>query len=184
MAHSLSVSCEAGGPYSSGSKVIIVGNVIGENSNVSSVRIDINKSGIPRLSTITTSDSSGVYFVVFDQSFDLGNYEVLVTANNTTHIANCYDEFEVVVGEVSKECQQVSISVQGRAYAGDKLLTSGKVFVGIDGLKETNTTNFSNGYFQISLSACVHLGNKYLLQIHVTGSEGEKGSVYIQFIPT
>jgi hypothetical protein len=182
---SLSVTCEAGGPYGTGSVILVVGNVSGEVSNSTNVTIEIRKQGSPKASQTTTSDATGTYFSVFTQSFDIGTYDVNVTASNSTNTATCNDTFEVIASELSKECQLKTILIEGNAgYANSNLVNSGKIFISIEGLSTSNTTNFSGGYFKAYLTACLNLGKKYVLQVSVIDEEGKKGTIFIPFIPT
>ncbi|MEM5869861.1 MAG: hypothetical protein QXR09_01695 [Candidatus Aenigmatarchaeota archaeon] len=181
---SLNLTCEVGGPYGTGSTIIVVGNVTGYVSNITSITIEIIKEGTLKVSRTTSSDTTGTYFSIFTQSFDIGSYIVNVTATNSTHTATCIDTFDVIPQEVSKECQDAKISVSGIAYAEGKILGSGRAFISIEGLRERNTTNFSNSEFSLYLSACLHKGKRYLLQISILDEKGGKGTIYIPFIPT
>ncbi|MEM5773270.1 MAG: hypothetical protein QXL86_03570 [Candidatus Aenigmatarchaeota archaeon] len=184
LASSLTVTCEAGGPYGTGSTIIVAGNVTGDATNIAFITIEIIKEGTPKSSITTASDATGTYFSIFTQSFDIGNYLVNVTASNTTHTVTCFDTFDVIPQQVSKECQQVTIFVSGAAYSEGKILNSGRVFISMEGLVEKNTANFSNGSFLVSLSACLYRGKKYSLQISILDEKGNKGTIYIPFIPT
>ncbi|MEM5835648.1 MAG: hypothetical protein QW040_01510 [Candidatus Aenigmatarchaeota archaeon] len=185
MAKSLTVTCEAGGPYATGSTVLVVGNVTGEVSNIANVTITITKYGSPKALQTTTSDLNGTYFSIFTQSFDIGTYDVNVTINNLTHIASCIDSFYVMSSQVSKECQQKTIYIEGNAYnIKGNLVSSGKLFLSIEGLRATNTTTFSNGYFKAYLTTCFYFGKKYILQVSIIDEMGEKGTIFIPFTPT
>ncbi|MEM5766026.1 MAG: hypothetical protein QW423_00030 [Candidatus Aenigmatarchaeota archaeon] len=182
---SFTVSCEAGGPYATSSTVLIVGNVTGEVSNITNITVNITKYSSPKASQATTSDSSGTYFSIFTQSFDIGTYDVNVVANNSTHTASCNDTFDVIPSQVSKECQQKTIYIEGNSYhiAGN-LVSSGKIFVSIEDSRSTNITTFSNGFFKAYLTACLNFGKKYILQVSITDDEGKKGTIFIPFTPT
>jgi hypothetical protein len=178
------VTCEAGGPYATGSTVLIVGNVSGEVSNVTNITIDIRKQGVLKTSQTTSSDSSGTFFSIFNQPFDVGTYDVNVTASNSTHNSTCNDTFDVVSSEISEVCRQKTVSVEGSAiYVGSNLVNSGKVFVSIEGLKVSNTTSFSNGYFNVYLTACLNQGKRYVLRLLAIDDEGKKGLALIPFTP-
>ena len=182
---SFSITCEAGGPYATGSTVLIVGNVSGEASNITNITIDIKKQGVLKTSQNTSSDSSGTFFSIFTQPFDVGAYDVNVTASNSTHNSTCNDTFDVVSGEISVVCQQKTVSIEGSViYKNNNLVNSGKIFISVDGLKISNTTNFSNGYFNVYLTTCLNQGKKYVLRLLVVDDEGKKGLAFIPFVST
>ena len=179
------VTCEAGGPYSIGSTVLVLGSVLGEASNETNVTINISKSGELKASQTTNSDSSGSYFSIFNQYFDTGKYLVNVSARNSTSEFFCSDEFDVLSPGAKKECLQRTISVKGKATDTFGIpLSSGKVFISIEGISVTNSTTFSNGNFKISLTSCFYLDKKYLAQLAIIDGEGKKGTKYFYYIPT
>jgi len=185
LARSLSVTCEAGGPYGTGSTVLVTGNVSGEVSNTSNVTVNISKSGTLKAATSTTSDSDGSYYAIFTQTFDIGNYGVGVNASNTTHFAECSDTFEVILQEITTTCEQKTVTVQGNStYATGTPVASGNIFMSIEGTTASSLTSFSGGTFSASLTACVYLGKKYTLIISVADASGKKGTAHILFVPT
>jgi len=185
LAKSLSVTCEAGGPYGTGSTVIAVGNVSGEVSNSSTVIVNISKSGTLKATKSTTSDSDGSYYAIFDQTFDVGSYELNVSASNSTHSTTCDDTFDVILQQVSTACEQKTVSVQGRTmYTSGGLVNSGNVFISIENVTTTNITSFSGGNFSISLTTCLYKNTKYILYLSILDSTGRKGTTQILFTPT
>ena len=176
------VTCEAGGPYSFGSTVLVVGNVFGELSNKTNVTINITKSGSLVASQTTTSDSSGIYYSIFNQSFETGKYTVNVFSNNEFF---CSDEFEVTSAEASKECLQKTISIEGKAIdTSGNTINSGKASISAEGITTTNSTNFSNVEFQAFLTACFYPGERYLVQLTIIDDKGRKGTKYFYYTAT
>jgi len=185
LAKSLTVTCEAGGPYGTGSTTLVMGNVSGEVSNTSNITINISKAGTLKAATSTTSDSDGSYYAIFTQTFDIGNYGVGVNASNTTHFAECSDTFEVILQKITTTCEQKTVTVQGNStYMAGTPVASGNVFISIDGTTASNTTSFSGSAFSISLTTCLYSGKKYILDISVIDSSGRKGTTHILFTPT
>jgi hypothetical protein len=179
------VNCEAGGPYHLGSTVLVVGNVFGEITNETNVTINITKSGSLKASQTTTSDSSGIYYSIFNQYLDVGEYVVNVVANSSTNEFFCSDEFEVVSVEARKECSQKTISIEGKAIdTFGNPINSGKAFISVEGISTTNSTNFSNGEFQAFLAACLYPEEKYLVQLTIIDDVGRKGIKNFYYLAT
>jgi hypothetical protein len=179
------LNCEAGGPYSFASTVLVAGNVFGETSNETNVTINITKSGSLIASQTTTSDSSGIYYSIFNQYLDVGKYSVSVSANSSSNQFFCSDEFEVVSAEARKECLQKTISIEGKAIdTSGNPINSGKAFISAEGITTTNSTNFSNGEFQAFLTACFYPGERYLVQLKIIDDKGRKGTKYFYYLAT
>jgi hypothetical protein len=179
------LNCEAGGPYSLGSKILVAGNVFGETSNETNITINITKSGSLIASQTTTSDSSGIYYSIFNQYLDAGKYTVSVFANTSSSEFFCSDEFEVVSAEARKECLQKTISIKGKAIdISGNPINSGKAFISAEGITTTNSTNFSNGEFQAFLTACFYPGERYLVQLTIIDDKGKKGTKYFYYLAT
>ena len=179
------LNCEAGGPYSFASTVLVAGNVFGETSNETNVTINITKSGSLIASQTTTSDSSGIYYSIFNQYLDVGKYSVSVSANSSSNQFFCSDEFEVTSTEARKECLQKTISIEGKAIdTSGNTINSGKAFISAEGITTTNSTNFSNGEFQAFLTACFYPGERYLVQLTIIDDKGKKGTKYFYYLAT
>jgi len=179
------LNCEAGGPYSLDSKILVAGNVFGETSNETNVTINITKSGSLIASQTTTSDSSGIYYSIFNQYLDVGKYTVNVFANSSSSEFFCSDEFEVTSAEARKECLQKTISIEGKAIdTSGNPINSGKAFISAEGITTTNSTNFSNGEFQAFLTACFYPGERYLVQLTIIDDKGKKGTKYFYYLAT
>jgi hypothetical protein len=179
------VSCEAGGPYFLGSTILVVGNVFGEISNETNVTINITKAGGSVASQTTTSDSSGAYYSIFNQYLGVGKYFVSVVANSSNNEFFCTDEFDVFSLEAGKECSQGTISIGGKALdTFGNSLNSGNVFISVEGITTTNSTNFSNGEFHAYLTACLYPGKKYFVQLTIVDNKGRKGSKYFYYTTT
>jgi hypothetical protein len=179
------VTCEAGGPYGVGSVLLIAGNVSGDVSNSSNITVNISKSGTLKATQSTTSDSGGSYYTIFTQSFDIGSYIVNVSASNSTHTFQCNDTFDIILQEPITTCVQKTVTVRGRPmYTSGNLVNSGTVFVSIENMTVTNTTNFSGGSFSISLTTCLYIGRKYFLYLSIIDPQERKGTTCILFIPT
>jgi hypothetical protein len=162
-----------------------MGNVSGEVSNTSNITVNVSKSGTLKAATSTTSDSDGSYYAIFTQTFDIGDYQVGVNASNTTNFAECSDTFSVILQEVTKTCEQKTVTVQGNStYATGTPVTSGNVFISIEETRANNITSFSSNNFSISLTACLYSGKKYTLEISIIDSSGKKGTTHILFTPT
>lgn len=185
LARSLTVTCDAGGPYGSGSTVIVTGNASGEASNITNVTVNISKSGILISSMNTTSDSGGLYYTVFPNVFDVGSYALNVSAINTTDYATCNSSFDVFLQGPIKTCEQKTLTVEGRTmYAAGNLVDSGKVFLSLEETEATNITSFSGGNFSISLTTCLFTAKNYILHLLITDDNGRKGTTYLSFTPT
>jgi len=179
------LNCEAGGPYSFASTVLVAGNVFGETSNETNITINITKSGSLIASQTTTSDSSGIYYSIFNQYLDAGKYTVSVFANSSSSEFFCSDEFEVVSAEARKECLQKTISIKGKAIdISGNPINSGKAFISAEGITTTNSTNFSNVEFQAFLTACFYPGERYLVQLTIIDDKGRKGTKYFYYTAT
>jgi hypothetical protein len=181
---SLTVTCQCGGAYGINSVVLVEGNVSGEVSNVSTITINVSKGGALKSVYTTTSDAQGCYYASFT-SLDIGSYDVNVSATNTTHTAYCNTTFEIVPQQVSTECTQKTITVEGKTmYTTSGLVDSGNVFISIDGMTAKNITSFSNGNFLVSVTACLYSGKKYILHLSTIDSLGNKGMASILFTQT
>lgn len=185
LARSFTVTCEAGGPYGSGSTVLVMGNVTGEVSNVSNVVVNISKSGAPRAAESTTSDSDGSYYTIFSQSFDIGSYDANVNASNATYSTSCSDTFDVILQQPITTSEQKTVTVQGKAmYTAGNPVSSGTVFISIENTTATNTTTISGGTFTISLTTYLYSTKRYLLYLSIVDLTGKKGTTQIFFTPT
>jgi hypothetical protein len=137
------------------------------------------------VSQTTTSDSTGIYYSIFDQPLDVGKYTVNVVANSSSDIFFCSTEFEIFSVEARKECLQKTISIEGKAIdTSSNAINSGKAFISAEGITTTNSTNFSNGEFQAFLTACFYPGKKYLVQVTIIDDKGRKGSKYFYYLAT
>jgi hypothetical protein len=179
------MNCEVGGPYFPGSTILVAGNVFSEASNETNVTINITKSGSLIASQTTNSDSSGIFYSIFNQYLDVGKYVTNVFANSSSDQFFCSDEFEVVSVGAPKGCLQKTISIGGKAIdTFGNPINSGKAFISVEGIATTNSTNFSNGEFQVFLTACFYPSKKYLVQLSIVDDKGRRGTKYFYYTAT
>jgi len=184
-AQTLSVTCEAGGPYGTNSAIVITGNVTNQTgTSEANVTVDIRKSGTLRTTKNVSADSSGKYYAIFT-GLDYGDYTVNITATQKSTTAECSDSLLVRLGGISTSCNDFLIRVWGRAlYSSGSAITSGTVYATVKDTFFKNSTTFSNGNFSIYLDSCLFITEKYILQLSVTDTVGRKGTSEIIFSPT
>jgi|GEM_PF-5439935 len=177
----LQVFCEAGGPYTIGAKVNVVGNVSlngeGVIANVS-VKLISGNSVLKEIKTL--SDLKGFYSTSFS-SVDFGNYKINVSAEKNGEKGYCEDDLIVTVKEPEITCQNGSIKVKGRIFDKNGNLSNAKIRYYIKELNFVDET-FANPNFELVVNDCFVVGKKYLLE-GLIYSEDKKGyfAIYVSF---
>ena len=183
---SISLTCEAGGPYSTASSVIVTGNV--SDSIGANMVMNISKSGTLKTEKTTTSDDSGYYYFIvstLSENLDYGTYAIHVNASDAGLTANCSDSFEIQMPQSSYICDSKTLSISGKAiYSTGGAVSSGTVFVSIDGTNIKNSTSFTSGEFSIALKGCMYIANRYIMNVIITDGAGKSGSSQIIFSAT
>jgi len=177
---SLTVTCEAGGPYTRTATKMVKGEVTNNSENVkANVTVSIVGTAY---SEEDVSNKHGRYHVKFMERLDIGTYTASVTADNNTNSGTCTDTFEVKMFEVSPECLNKNITVAGKAMyaATGALIPEGNVTATLVGDKDiTNSTRISNGDFSINLSGCLKPADRFLIKIHIVKDSDENWSYVI-----
>lgn len=183
---SISLTCEAGGPYAPESSVIVTGNVTDSASAV--MVMNISKIGTLKAEKTTTSDASGFYYFIvssLSEGLDYGTYTVHVNATDAGNTANCSDTFEIQMPQNIDTCDIKTLVISGKAvYSTGSTVTSGNIFVSIDGTDIKNSTSFTSGSFSIALKGCMYVANRYTMNIVISDNAGKSGSSQIIFSPT
>jgi hypothetical protein len=176
----LTVTCEAGGPYTRAATKIVKGEVTNGSENViANVTVNITSTGY---SAQVISNRQGRYSVKFKNTMDIGAYTVNVIADNNTNSGSCIDTFEVKSTSTTADCLDKNITVAGRAMfaASGALIPEGNVTATIVGDKGvTNSTRVSNGYFSVNLAGCLKPADRFLIKIHVVKDAEENWSYVI-----
>jgi hypothetical protein len=178
----LTVKCEAGGPYVSGATVIVKGNVT-------------NSSGIAKISNVyvtigsttkqTTSDTNGTFYLIFS-ALTTGTYTVRFNSSATYYTGSCEDTLQVLASS-STACTQKTIQILGNATdAGTgRSISSGRVIASILDTTYTNSAAFSDGQFSISLDACLFKGKRYTVQLAIKDSNSAKSALsFLTYTPS
>jgi len=183
---SISLTCEAGGPYAPSSSVVVTGNVT--DSVAANMVMNISKADTLKVEKTTTSDASGFYYFIvssLSENLDYGTYTVHVNATDAGITANCTDTFAIQMPETLTTCDTRTIVITGKAvYSTGSAVSSGTVFVSIDGTSIQNSTSFTSGSFSIALKGCMYVANRYTLNILIDDGAGKSGSSQIIFSPT
>lgn len=173
-AGTLTVTCEAGGPYVRTATKIIRGEVTSAGAGVrANVTVSIAAAG---LSEQTVSNQKGRYNAKFVGSLDAGTYAVSVTADNNTHTGTCSDTFQVRIKELSPVTVSKTFNITGIAvFAGTGgLIPSGTLSAAIVDESVRNDTSITNGQFTVILTGDVKPAKRYLVQLHAVDSTGAK----------
>jgi hypothetical protein len=183
LTHSLSVSCEVGGPYLKNSSANLSINLAGSVTNpagAANITANVTKSGVLKVSKTTTADSQGVYFKTISHNLDVGTYTINVSAEQQGTYAFCDDTLEVQIPQTVSACVNRNLRVSGKAVSSStgELLSSGKIFASILEENLSNSTSFTNGDFTIYVSSCLKGGKKYTLQIIIENSVGSRSWLY------
>jgi len=176
---SLTVTCEAGGPYTRAATKIVKGEVTNGSENVqANVTVSITDTSY---SAQDVSNKHGRYSVKFTSNMDIGTYTVSVTADNNTNSGSCIDTFEIKTISTTTDCLNKNITVAGRAmFASGALIPEGNVTATIIGEKDvTNTTRVSNGQFSVNLFGCLKPADRFLIKLHVVKDADENWSYVI-----
>ncbi len=169
------LTCEAGGPYSKNSKVLVVGtSVPGE----SELNVEIRKTSLIVQTKTVTSGLEGKYSAEFT-GLDEGMYSVYVY--NPSIGINCTDTFEI---KETIACEEKVIYLNGIAqdFKTGKLLPSGTVKVFVKETQDSKETQINNGYWSLQFPTCMEPGKRYTLIIITTDSQGRSSWNKINYI--
>jgi len=182
----LNVSCEVGGPYIKGATIIVTGNVTNITGTSSNVSIKINSSSVIATKN-TTSDASGVFYTIFSESIDVGNYTVNATAERTGVYGNCTDDLQISSTEAAGVSVNKTITINGTAVYKDtgRVVTSGTAYLSIVNQTTKSTASIDpDGKFSISIYPLLTLGNKYYIDLLIQDTIGKKSWMQILFVTT
>lgn len=175
----LTVSVEAGGPYTGTSAVVLVaGNVTysgGTTISSANVTIDIFKTSdlSNRLRRVSINSSAdGKYFATFG-NLEIDVYRVNVTAKYQSLEANNTDIFDVV--GIQSNCQIKTISLSGVALDATTGLRipSGVASLAIQETGDRKDVTISNGAWSTDMVTCVVPEKAYTVTIMVTDNQGK-----------
>ena len=181
----LNITCNAGGPYLTGSTVVVSGNVTNVTGGPrnTGVNISINVT----TSKTTTSDSNGSYYLTFTE-LNVGNYTVNGTANATgSNNATCSASFSIYSSLATLVCRTKTLTFTGTVIdsGSGSVITSGNVTSNIVGTNSTGTAVIgSDGKFSVSISGCVYYGTRYLVTNVFDDTLGRRGWFYYIYVPT
>jgi hypothetical protein len=175
----LTVTVEAGGPYTGTSAVVLVaGNVSysdGTRIPGANVTIDIFKTSdlSNRLGRVSVNSSSnGKYFATFG-NLEIDVYRVNVTARYQSLMANNTDIFDIV--GIQTNCQIKTISLSGIALDATTGLKipSGVASLTIEETGDRKDAAVSNGAWSSDMVTCVVSEKAYTLTVMVTDNQGK-----------
>jgi hypothetical protein len=175
------VYCEAGGPYSSSSLVLVVGNSSWSDGETrkSTAKIDILKSSVLQSTQTVPTSNEGKYMVEFS-GLATGSYVANVTATAGSDTANCSDTFEIQAGTTCESTKTVNITGYAIDYSTGQAIFSGTIYVTVKETGELFSNTFTNGYWTIDLSACLNSGSRYNLAVKIVGNDGRSSFAQIQ----
>ena len=183
----LSVSVEAGGPYTSSSATaLIVGNVSfddGTKVAAANVTVDLyneNDLTIKLATSNMRSSSNGTYFATFS-NLDLGIYRVNVSAKYNSLKANATDNFDVI--NPLGNCNLQTISMSGRALDATTGLAipSGVASITIKETGDKTDVAISDGVWGADMITCVASGQRYTISIRFVDNQGKVSWSDLQF---
>jgi hypothetical protein len=81
----------------------------------------------------------------------------------------------------TQECSRKLWHFKGRAIDSEtgQLINSGRITVSVRGTNEVNSTNFSNGIWEIDFSSCLISGELYTFQFNIIG-DNKKGYMFLK----
>jgi len=176
-------SCEAGGPYTTTSNIIVIGNVTDTTGTTlaSTVTVDIMKSGVLQMTSSTTSGSDGGFYAEF-APLTAGSYIANVTANYDGSLGYCNDTFNVAAAVA---CVEKTIGLSGYAfdYSTGQIISSGTVRVEIKETGDVKEASFSGGYWSLSFTSCFTSGTRYTAAVKITDSStGKVSYTQLEFV--
>jgi hypothetical protein len=150
--------------------------------------MNITKGGTLKVAQTTTSDASGFYYFIISslsENLDYGSYSVNVNATSGGLTAECSDSFVIQMPQSSTTCDTKTLIISGKAvYSSGTAVSSGTVFVSLDGIDIKNSTSFTSGEFSIALKGCMYTGSRYIMNVRISDNAGKSGSSQIIFSPT
>jgi len=184
----ISVTCNAGGPYTKNSAVNVVGNVTQSGSGTTSnVTVNVTSGATSYLTQSTTSGGDGGFFATFSSSqintLDLGTYGVNVTATKNSDVYTCNTTLQILyLSQIN--CQTKTVYIGGNVLYADSgaQVSSGTITAGAVGAGIVNSTAFSNGQFSIYLTGCFFTGNLYTFSLVASDNYNRTSSTQINFI--
>ena len=182
----LKVECEAGGPYTINSVIVIAGNVTNTTTGEgisANLTLNILKNGNLIFQKNGTSDSNGLYYFILSEQFATGEYKVNITANKNGEENYCTDVLKLFLPS-KLLCERKSIKVEGSAVYSSTggPISQGNVTIIISETGEKAQASFSQGHFSVQFSPCLIAGKGYTLVIKVEDGNGKYGWANLFFI--
>lgn len=183
----LTVTVEAGGPYTGSSAIVLVaGNTtFSDGTVVSGVSITVDlfrKSNIAdKLFTVVINTSkNGKYFATFG-NLDPDSYQVNVSARFESVRANATDTFDII--NPLGNCQIKTIILTGKALDATTGLRipAGGVSVTILETGDKKDGTVTDGAWSVSMVTCVVSGSRYTATVKITDNQGKISWSEIQF---
>lgn len=187
-ATNLTVTAEAGGPYSGTSATVIVaGNTTFDEGTIvpdANITINLYPTGnlSTPLSTVSTNTSTdGKYFATF-YNLAIGSYRVNVTAKYQSAVGNVTDTFDVI--SVYGNCQVKTISLSGKALDATTGLKvqSGTASITIKETGDSKDTPVADGSWGTDINTCLLSGETYTLTVKITDNLGKVSWSGLQFV--
>lgn len=183
----LTVTIEAGGPYTSNSPTVLVaGNVTNSDGTVVSganVTIDVYRKDdlFNRQGRVTMlSSSEGRYFATF-AGLAINSYQVNATATYESLRANATDTFDIV--NIHGNCNVRTITLSGRALDATTGLKidSGTAILTIRETGDTDSAAFTNGVWTVDIVTCIVPYQKYTAAVKIVDTTGKVSWSELQF---
>jgi hypothetical protein len=175
----VTLTCEAGGPYTTTSSIIIVGSSrdIEGTPVFSSGYIEATKASILQDNKTFSSSLEGKFSSIFGP-FTTGNYLINVSANESY----CTDSFSIIYSTAS--CGLKNITLSGKAYnsATGEEIPIGTVRVTILETGDETEKSFTNGEWSVIFSSCFDSGKRYNAAVKITDEAGKASYSQTQFI--
>jgi hypothetical protein len=175
----MTITCEAGGPYTPSSSIIVIGNSNDIEGTLlySSGNISILKDGVLQDSKAFTSSSDGTISSSFGP-LATGNYIASISANSTY----CTDAFGVITSKMP--CGGQPITLSGTAYDSTtgELISNGTIRITIQETGDETEQSFTNGEWSVTLTSCFTSGARYNAAVKITDTSGKVSYSQIQFV--
>jgi hypothetical protein len=176
----LNITVEAGGPYATGSTIVVIGNA----SDVTGVPVQLpllvqirDSGGVVQASSTPTSSADGGFTSTFT-GLSAGGYSANVSYGST----EAADPFTI---NASAACAQQTITISGiaRDFTRGTPVSSGTVYLTIKETEDKKEVDIINGYWSASFTTCLNSGTKYTLGIRTRDlSNGKSSYSQTQFI--
>jgi len=173
------ITCEAGGPYTPTSLIIVIGNSsdIEGTPLYSSGNISIFKDDVLQDSRAFTSSSDGTISSSFGP-LATGNHMANISANSTY----CAAAFGVITPKAP--CGGQPITLSGTAYDSTtgELISSGTIRITVQETGDETEQSFTSGEWSATLTSCFTSGARYNAAVRITDTSGKVSYSQIQFV--